>query len=74
MYDSNRRGFLATSAAAALPFLSDLGFLAAVSQAAADRFIELGAVPAGRCVIQDAMVGIAQPPSIGLLYRKVAAK
>ncbi len=36
MRDSNRRGFLATSAAAAaVPLLPDLGFLAPVSQAAA---------------------------------------
>lgn len=36
MHDSNRRGFLATSAAAAaVPLLPDLGFLAPVSRAAA---------------------------------------
>jgi hypothetical protein len=36
MRDSNRRGFLATAAAAAaVPLLTDLGFLAAVSRAAA---------------------------------------
>src|SRR5277367_3844141 len=57
MRDSNRRGFLATSAAAAaVPLLPDLGFLAPVSRAAAaDTRIDPNQVRHG--------------PSIGLLIQ-----
>ena len=59
MRDSNRRGFLATSAAAAaVPLLPDLGFLASVSTAAAsDTRIDPNQV--------------RQSPSIGLLIKLI---
>ena len=59
MRDSNRRGFLATSAAAAaVPLLPDLGFLAPVSRAvASDTRIDPGQV--------------RHSPSIGLLIKLI---